>query len=180
MQETWVQSPGWGRSPGEGNDNPLQYSCLGNPTDREAWQATVHGVASIGHDLVTKPPLYSKVIQLFIYMYLFLFKFFSHLSCYIIQSRVPCAIQQALVSNPFYCCDEYFYKYTCTGVYVRHMLTSEISWSQIVHILNSKNSFRFLLFQNSFSYSPAMCKSSQALYLLLYMIVRFCYFCFLL
>ena len=37
--------PGLGRSPGEGNGNPLQYSCLGNPMDREAWQATVLGVA---------------------------------------------------------------------------------------------------------------------------------------
>ena len=36
---------GWGRSPGEGNGIPLQYSCLGNLTDRGAWQATVHGVA---------------------------------------------------------------------------------------------------------------------------------------
>ena len=34
-----------GRSPGEENDNPLQYSCLGNPMDRGAWQATFHGVA---------------------------------------------------------------------------------------------------------------------------------------
>ena len=34
-----------GRSLGEGNGNPLQYSCLGNPIDREAWQAVVHGVA---------------------------------------------------------------------------------------------------------------------------------------
>ena len=33
------------RSPGEGNSNPLQYSCLGNPLDRGAWKATVHGVA---------------------------------------------------------------------------------------------------------------------------------------
>ena len=33
------------RSPGEGNGNPLQYSCLGKPMDREAWQAIVHGVA---------------------------------------------------------------------------------------------------------------------------------------
>ena len=32
------------RSPGEGSGNPLQYSCLGNPMDRGAWQATVHGV----------------------------------------------------------------------------------------------------------------------------------------
>ena len=36
--------PGSGRSPGEGNGNPLQYACLGNPMDRGAWQATVHGV----------------------------------------------------------------------------------------------------------------------------------------
>ena len=39
--------PGSGRSPGEGNGNPLQYSCLGNPMDREAWQATVHRVAML-------------------------------------------------------------------------------------------------------------------------------------
>ena len=37
--------PGSGRSPGEGNGNPLQYSCLENPTDRGAWQAIVHGFA---------------------------------------------------------------------------------------------------------------------------------------
>ena len=36
--------PGSGRSSGEGNRNSLQYSCLGNPMDREAWWATVHGV----------------------------------------------------------------------------------------------------------------------------------------
>ena len=36
--------PGSGRSPGEGNGNPLQYSCLGNPMDKEARQAIVHGV----------------------------------------------------------------------------------------------------------------------------------------
>ena len=36
--------PGLGRSPGEGNGNPCQYSCLGNPMDRGAWPATVHGV----------------------------------------------------------------------------------------------------------------------------------------
>ena len=36
--------PRLGRSPGEGNDNPLQYSCLENPMDRGAWWVTVHGV----------------------------------------------------------------------------------------------------------------------------------------
>ena len=39
----WI--PGWGRSPGGGHGNPLQYSCLENPGDRGAWWATVHGVA---------------------------------------------------------------------------------------------------------------------------------------
>ena len=37
--------PGLERSPGEGNGNPLPYSCLGNPMGREAWQASVYGVA---------------------------------------------------------------------------------------------------------------------------------------
>ena len=36
--------PGWRRPPGEGNGNPLQYSCLRNPMDRGAWRATFHGV----------------------------------------------------------------------------------------------------------------------------------------
>ena len=44
-QETPGLIPGLGRSPGEGNGNPLQYSCLKNPMDRRAWWATVHGVA---------------------------------------------------------------------------------------------------------------------------------------
>ena len=48
--------PGSGRSPGKGNGNLLQYSCLGSPMDRGAWQATVSGVARVRHDLVTKPP----------------------------------------------------------------------------------------------------------------------------
>ena len=46
--------PGLGRSPGEGNSNSFQYSCLGNPMDRGAWWATVHGIARIRHELATK------------------------------------------------------------------------------------------------------------------------------
>ena len=46
--------PGLGRSRGEGHGNPLQYSCLANPRDRGAWQATVHGVTRVGHELTTK------------------------------------------------------------------------------------------------------------------------------
>ena len=39
--------PGWGRSPGGGRGNSLQYSCLGYPTDRGAWQAIAHEVAEL-------------------------------------------------------------------------------------------------------------------------------------
>ena len=39
--------PGLGRSPGVGNDNPLQYSCLENSVDRGAWRAAIHGVAEL-------------------------------------------------------------------------------------------------------------------------------------
>ena len=48
--------PGSERSPGEGNGNLFQYSCLGNPIDRGVWRATVHGVNRIGHNLETKLP----------------------------------------------------------------------------------------------------------------------------
>ena len=55
--------PGSGRTPGEGNGNPLQYSCLENPMDRGALQATVHGVARVRHDLATKPPPLGKFVS---------------------------------------------------------------------------------------------------------------------
>ena len=47
--EDLSSSPRSGRSPGEENGNLLQYPCLGNPMDRGAWWATVHGVARVGH-----------------------------------------------------------------------------------------------------------------------------------
>ena len=52
--------PRLGRSPEEGNGNFLRYSCLGNPMDRGAYMATVHGIAR--HNLVTKPLPSSKYI----------------------------------------------------------------------------------------------------------------------
>ena len=48
--------PGSGRSPGEGNGNPLQNSCLENPMDGGALWAAVHELARVRHDLATKPP----------------------------------------------------------------------------------------------------------------------------
>ena len=56
MLEAWVQSLGQEDSPGEGNGNPLQYSCLENPTDKGVRWAVVHGVARVAHDLATNPP----------------------------------------------------------------------------------------------------------------------------
>ena len=47
--------PGLERSPGKGNGNPLQYSCLENPIDGGAWWATLHGMVRVRHDLATKP-----------------------------------------------------------------------------------------------------------------------------
>ena len=47
---------GLGRSPGEGNGNPLQFSCLGSPMDRGDCQVTGHGVTRIGHHWATEPP----------------------------------------------------------------------------------------------------------------------------
>ena len=47
---------GLGRPPGEGNGNPLQYSCLENPMDRGAWQDSCQVFARVEHDLATKPP----------------------------------------------------------------------------------------------------------------------------
>ena len=49
-------NPGLGRSPGEGNSNSLQYSCLENPIDRGAWWDIVRGVTRVGLDLGPKPP----------------------------------------------------------------------------------------------------------------------------
>ena len=53
--------PGLGRSPGEGNGNPLQYSCLGSPMDRGAWWATDHWVTRVRYNLAAKLP---KVVNL--------------------------------------------------------------------------------------------------------------------
>ena len=53
MQENPGSVSGLGRFPGEGNGNPLQYSCLENPIDRGDLQATVREVTRVGHDSVT-------------------------------------------------------------------------------------------------------------------------------
>ena len=101
--------PGLGRSPGEGNGSPLQYSCLENPMDGGAGQATIYGVARVRPDLATKPPLPSMYwailawIQLsskYVFLY-FLTKFYltkcilcmlSHFSCIWLCNPVDCIL----------------------------------------------------------------------------------------
>ena len=72
--------PGSGRFPGEGNGNPLRYSCLENPMDRVAWQATVHGVERVGHNLATKPPPPFVVVM-------YSFRNFDHIIRFLQPSR---------------------------------------------------------------------------------------------
>ena len=61
--------PGSGRSPGKGNGNPLQYSCLENSTDRGAW----HGIARVSHNLTTKPKLVFSAKNLCFFFFFFKF-----------------------------------------------------------------------------------------------------------
>ena len=58
--------PGWGRSPGGGSGNPLQYSCLAKPMNGGAWWAKVHGVARLRHDIASKPHLHHLSCEVFI------------------------------------------------------------------------------------------------------------------
>ena len=58
----WI--PGSGRSPGEGNGNSLQYSCLENPMDRGAWRATVLGSQRVRHDSVTNTSTFTDTLNL--------------------------------------------------------------------------------------------------------------------
>ena len=60
-QEIQVQSPGGGSSPGEGNGNPLQYSCLEHTMDRGTWW--VHGTARVEYNLATKPNTLKKLLH---------------------------------------------------------------------------------------------------------------------
>ena len=85
--------PGLGRSPGGGHGSPLQCSCLENPMDRGAFQATVHGVAKIGHDWVTKHSVHVYVIHICTHTHTPHFYLLSH------QKVGTCFHILAIVSN---------------------------------------------------------------------------------
>ena len=103
--------PGLGRSPGEGNGNPLQYSCLENPMDGGAWWATVHRVAKsctipLGHPSALAPSIQYRALNLdwllVSYMILYMFQCYSPRSSHPLplqQSPIDCSIHQCL-----FCC----------------------------------------------------------------------------
>ena len=87
--------PGWGRSSGEGNGTPLQYSCLENPMDREVWRVTVHGVQS-----QTRLKRHSMHVSSFIQQYF--------LSLYYVLDNMSLAINSMSIigernGNPLQC-----------------------------------------------------------------------------
>ena len=77
--------PGSGRFPGEGNDNPLQYSCLENPMDRGAWWATVHGIAK-SRTLLSDFTfvLFYVYLCIHIYIHIFLSHYWISNVCFVI------------------------------------------------------------------------------------------------
>ena len=101
------------RSPGVGNGDPLQYSCLENSTDRGVWWGTIHGVPksqmtehachpSIHRQLTMwSSQVDSKVIQPYICLYPFSPRLPSHPGCHVTLSRAPCSVQYDLTGCPF-------------------------------------------------------------------------------
>ena len=64
VRETWFHFPGLGRSPGEGNSYPLQYSCLENSTDRGAWRARQSmGSQTVGHNWATNTQTWGQCLK---------------------------------------------------------------------------------------------------------------------
>ena len=109
IRETWVSIPSLGTAPGEGNGNPLQFSCLKNPMDRGAWWATVHKVVSsqtgLGdltlslsacHLLVSQLP--SKILPLSQHLVLDL------LACNAVSTAVLDSVTNALQYGVGFCC----------------------------------------------------------------------------
>ena len=92
-----------GRSSGEGNGNPFQYSCLGNPKDREAWWATVHGAASVRYDLATKQQKILFIITFYktCYAYVKSLLFFLPVGCTAELIYNLCACRYLPLSNTF-------------------------------------------------------------------------------
>jgi len=100
-----VSIPGSGRSSGEGHGNPFQYSCLENPMDRGAWQATVHRV--------TKSQTRLRQFCTHAHIHICtLFRLFSHIGHYRILRRSPSSETQVRWPSSFLTTNQKIYKNT--------------------------------------------------------------------
>ena len=97
--------PGSGRSPGAGNGNPLQCSCLDNPRDGGAWWTAVYGVAQSR----------TRMKRLSIYLTISFFRFFSHIDHYRISSSIPLLSSRYLFIYFIYTS---IYVYVCVYIYI--------------------------------------------------------------
>ena len=68
------------RSPGERNNNPLWYSCLGNPMDKGGWCTMVHGVTKVRQDLATKQQLHNTMLSILSYASIYISSFMRSMS----------------------------------------------------------------------------------------------------
>ena len=109
MQETWVRSLCRKDSPGEGNGNPFQYSCLENPMDGGAWWAIVHGVtksrtwlSDFTHTLKGKQRsgdiIWSKTVR-----WLISYQIFKSFFCGCVLSEIICTIKLIFFITTFLC-----------------------------------------------------------------------------
>ena len=87
------RSLGQEESPGEGNGNPLQYSCLENPMDRGAWQTTVLKVTKSKSVTTQEQNSNNKYIYIYTFYVIYSFLFYSTIDYYHILDIVPCVIQ---------------------------------------------------------------------------------------
>ena len=105
MQETRVWLLGWEDSPGEGNGNPLQYSCLENHMDRGAWQVTVYGFARVGHNWATTHTACYIYLLYIIYMFYITYRYYIHVIYYIYIIYMFCITYRYIhVLNYIYAC----------------------------------------------------------------------------
>ena len=98
--------PGSGRSPGGGNDNPPQYSCLGNPMDKRSLVGTVHGATGVGHNLGIKfSPHLLKNCYLFLHFSTWIGKWV------VLDQSLPNCSHLSIIFTIFYAQLCYFIRY---------------------------------------------------------------------
>ena len=103
--------PGSGRSPGERNGNPLQYSCLENPMDKGAWRVTVLGSQRVKHSWVTNTHSIPMCVCVYIHLIFFIYSAVSgHLDCFCVSF---------IVSEPWGTCIFSNYRFHLFQIYAQ-------------------------------------------------------------